>query len=657
MATPAKETLPLSERIVLGVCTGFALWTLCSNAVVAAGGRLTTVIGLFALAGTATGIVAFRFRDLGHPAAVDVPEQTAREPLNRTQQAAFVTAFGGAAIFSSLLGPIALWALLVVALAVAAWLWIWPETPAMTRPASHPGLEIGLFALGFACALYALVVHRPDADDAFYINIAVAAVDHPDLPLLARDTLHGRFDLPIHYAAYRLHSYELWNAAVSWGTGIPAIRIFHWGAAAVGAFLVPLAFAALFRRLTPRHWLWATLALVIVLAAPGETHRWYGNFSFVRIWQGKGIFLFVFLPLIWLAGIRFALQPNPRRWLALAAAQIAALGCSATALWAAPVAALVAMSAASSPNLRGVRILGIGALASTYLVGAGLIVKSSMVASIPELSQTFAPGEHFQHALYKAFGHDRLYVFALGTIFIAWAAAPANSLARRFAVAAPLAVTLILFNPFLDSFVRTNITGASYWRSTWALPAPLLMTLVLIAPLRLAPRLGTKSAQALTAIAIALFAIAIPRYTGFSQRNGVSISSPTLKVPTAHRWAARLNQIAPRRPVVAPAVVSTWIPTFHDHAYPMTVRIYLNPLRDRIGETAFRDRNIMTRFADGHADEPDAAEIFERGLDLYEIEAVCLMRGATLETARKILRRAGFSPKIRDARAEIWARS
>ncbi|MEO2005776.1 MAG: DUF6077 domain-containing protein, partial [Candidatus Poribacteria bacterium] len=344
MATPAKETLPLSERIVLGVCAGFALWTLCTNTVVAAGGTLTTLIGLFALAGTVTGIIAFRYRDRGHPKTPDVPEPTTREPLGRTQQVALATAFGGAAVVSSFLGPIALWALLVVALAVAAWLWVWPETSAVTQPASHPALELGLFALGFACALYALLIHRPDADDAFYINLAVAAVDHPDLPLLARDTLHGRFDLPIHLAVYRLHSYELLNGAVSWLTGFPAIRVFHWGAASVGAFLVPLAFAALFRRLTPKHWLWATFALVIVLAAPGETHRWYGNFAFVRIWQGKGIFLFVFLPLIWLAGIRFALQPNPRRWLALAAAQIAALGCSSTALWAAPVAALIAMS-------------------------------------------------------------------------------------------------------------------------------------------------------------------------------------------------------------------------------------------------------------------------------------------------------------------------
>jgi hypothetical protein len=547
--------------------------------------------------------------------------------------------------------------LLVIVLGFASWLYLWSEEPFVATPVANRNLEIGLFALATGCALYALVVHRPDADDAFYVNLAIAAIDHPDLPLLARDTLHGRFDLPIHLISYRLHSYELANAAVARLTGIDTIQVFHWGATAVGAFLLPLAFAALFRRLTPRHWLWATLALVIVLAAPGETHRWYGNFAFVRIWQGKSIFLFVVLPLIWLAGILFGLKPDLRRWLFLAATQIAALGCTANALWAAPIAALVAMGAVLKPNLRSLRVLGIGAMASVYLIVAGLLVKSGMTASIPELGQSFAPGERFENMLTMVFGQGRLYLFGVGAIFVAWAAAPAASLARRFALIVPLAVILVLFNPFLDSFVRANITGPSYWRSAWALPAPLLLTWILISPLRLATRIGPRQVQALTAISIALFAIAIPRYSGFSERNGAWISAPALKVETgAHRWAARLNQIAPRKPVVAPPAISTWVPTFHDHAYPVEVRFYLKHLRSHIGNVAFRDRHLMTRFVDGHGDDPQAAKIFERGLARYNIEAVCLRRGATFESARAILRRAGFSKRATSPNFEIWAR-
>jgi hypothetical protein len=655
-ASRASSAAPLSDRSLQVVCLGFALWTLCSPVGVALGGSLAGVVGLFAVTGIVAIVAGRRFAaDDSQESAEATPPQSAA--ATRAQQATWALACACAALATPFAGPLVLWALLLAVLAAAAWLWLLPTAADAPAPAAASRAhELWLLALAAACALYALVVHRPDADDSFYINMAVDAVDHPELPLLARDTLHGRFDLPIHYPTYRLHSFELLNGAVAWLTGIPAIRVFHFGAAAVGAFLVPLAYAALFRRLTPRHWLWATLAVVVVLAAPGETHRWYGNFAFVRMWQGKGIFLFVFLPLIWLAGLRFALQPDGRRFVALAAAQIAALGCTSAALWAAPIASLVAMSAALRPNARGLRTLGVGALASLYLVAAGLLVKSSMSASIPELVDSFAPGDRLQDALLRGFGDARLYLFGIGSWFVAWAAAPLGSLAQRFAIAAPLAVTLVLFNPFLDAFVRSHVTGPSYWRALWAMPAPLLMALVLVAPLRLESRIGAHGARAATIAALVVFAVAVPRNAGFSESNAAWLGLPELKVGAAHRWAEGLTRIAPRQRVVAPASVSTWLPTFHDHAYPMAVRVYLKPLRERIGDLAFRDRHVMTQFVEGDLSHPRAAAIFERGLDLYDVQAACLRSGPNIETARDILRRAGFSKRIQGTGMEIWAR-
>ena len=91
-------------------------------------------------------------------------------------------------------------------------------------------------------------MHRPDADDAFYVDMAVSAVDLPDLPLLARDTLHGRFDLPIHYPcvpAAQLRAVERRRLARHRHPG--AVYVFHWLAAALAPALVPLAHAVLFR--------------------------------------------------------------------------------------------------------------------------------------------------------------------------------------------------------------------------------------------------------------------------------------------------------------------------------------------------------------------------------------------------------------------------
>jgi hypothetical protein len=532
----SRAATPVSERIVEGTCLGFALWTLCSHAVIALGGSLGGLLGLFALA-TGVALVAGRRlgRDADEHAGVDTSAAPST-PAGGARQGLWLAACASAALAAPFAGPLVLWALLLIVLGAAAWLWLLPQEPlAPPAAAASPALEWGLFALAAACVLYALCVHRPDADDSFYVNVAVAAVDHPELPLLARDTLHGRFDLPIHFPVYRLHSFELVIGAVTWITGIPAIRVFHFGATAIGAFLVPLAYAALFRRLVPKHWLWASVAVVVVLAAPGETHRWYGNFAFVRMWQGKAFFLFVFMPLIWLAGLRFALRPDRRRFAMLAATQIAALGCSSTALWAAPVASLVALASALRPNVAGLRTLGVGALASAYLILAGLLVKSGMTASFPELAERVGPGNHFQDVLNAAFGTDRLRLFGIGSLFVAWAAAPLGSLAQRFAVAVPLAVTLVLFNPFIDAWVRAHVTGPTYWRTAWALPAPLLMALVLIAPLRLADRLGSRGAQTATVVALAVFALGIPRTAGFSEQNQawLGVSRPRLPVGRA----------------------------------------------------------------------------------------------------------------------------
>ena len=284
----------------------------------------------------------------------------------------------GALLFGGAGKAVALWYWTVATLGAASLALLFLETPRRDPPARGPRLEVALVVLALAAALYALVAHRPDADDAFYLNLAVSAVDAPGQPLLTADTLHGVPGLPLHLSIYRLHSYELWNAALSFVSGVPTIQIFHFGAVALAACLVPIAHARLFRLLTPKHWLAAVVTLVIVLVAAGETHRWYGNFGFVRIWQGKSIQLFVFTPLVYAYAIEFALRPTLSRWGLLAGAQIAALGSSSAALWAAPAAAGIALCSALPPTRRGARLLAIGLLASAYVLGAGWVAKGWM---------------------------------------------------------------------------------------------------------------------------------------------------------------------------------------------------------------------------------------------------------------------------------------
>jgi hypothetical protein len=575
---------PLSLRACEIGCALFALWTICAHLVVAAGASLRTLVALYAFALAAGG---FGLRGIRR-----------RGALGRA-----------------------------------------PSPPMAEPPARGRALEAALWASAVLCALYALFAHRVDASDSFAVNLAVAAIDRPELPLLAVDTLHGRADLPIFLPEFRLHSLELGYAAIAWLSGAPAIAVFHFFGAALGAAALPLAHAALLRWLAPRHWLAAVLALLAVLAAVGDGPHGYGNTALLASWQGEAIALFVFVPLVYAFAIRFALVPTGRHWALLAAAQIAALGDSAAALWAAPLASVVAMLCVLPRSREGVRRAFLGALASVYLFAAALAAGPARGAP---------PAE----AVAEALGSGAFAWVAIAAATGAWAVC-GRGLARRFAIAVPLAAALLAAGP-----LRAHLAGPGYALVLGSLPTPLLLALALTAPFAWFGTERRAVALAASATLVLAFAIAVPTRYGWSAENHVAWHRPGLKVPAeAARWARLVNERAPRERVLASRAVSTWIPVFHDHAYPLMVREYLAPDRAHLGELAYSDRLVMTRYATGEAEGDDAAAIFARGLDLYGVQLVCLRLSAQLGAQRAALRESGFRRSLRGARYEIWERA
>jgi hypothetical protein len=634
---------------------------------VAAGGSLRQLLALAAAVAVCAGYAGWRWRGRGACAGdrcVDPAPPPRSRWLRAAQAGLLALALAGVAAFLRHGDAVLLWWWIVGLLALAAAFFLLAEAPVYEPPIRGRSCEAALWMLAGACALIALVTHRPDVDDAFYVNMAVSAADAPDAPLLARDTIHGIPDLPLHHAVYRLHSYELWNGALSYLTGIPAIYAFHWISAALAAASVALAHAVLFRELTPRIWPWATAALIAVLVAAGDRHRWYGNFALVRIWQGKGIFLFVMMPLVYAYAQRFARRPSAAAWLLLAGAQIGAVGSSASALWAAPAGALAALASVLRPNRTGLRRFAAGALASAYVLLAGWLVKGSMYDYKPRRLDAEVGAELVQ-AVSEVMGKGRLCVFGLVAVAGAWGLWRRGP-AQRFAIAVPLAALLALLNPYTELMVKGNVTGPSYWRSLWAVPVPLLMALVLASPLQLEASRASRAVGRLACIALtAAFVAWIPRIAAVSKQNdGVGmkmrIGWPGLKVPPeAYRWAAAINREAPPgATVIAPPAVSWWIPTFHHHVHPVEVRPeYLASHRERFPEGEMTDRHAVTRYTLGELTAPGASGRFRRALDRYDVKAVCLsIRSPLLTEAREILREGGFTRTLRGTDHELWVR-
>jgi hypothetical protein len=660
---------PLSDRLCDGVTIWFAVWALCTHAVVAAGGSLQQLLVVFAVAAAATGFAIRRAkrRAPSPPSAAPEPAPSARGRLQTSLQRVGIAGGVAAVAVAAMGGGVAtLWwsALLLLAFATGAFLLA--EAPVEQPPARGRMLEVALFAMALVCVVVALVVHRPDYDDAFYLNVAVAAADFPARALLARDTLLGIENIPLHMPAHRVHTYELWNGALAYLTGVRASFLFHWFSAGLFAALAVFAHAKLFRQLTPRIWPWAVAALLVVLIGVGETHRWFGNFALVRIWQGKGIYLFVFMPLVYSYAIAFALRPTPARWLLLAAAQIAAVGSSSSAIWGAPVGAWMALCCVLRPNRAGLLRLAIGAAASAYVIAIGFLMKGDLQPMLAPMIDEFAFGSRLDEALRFTLGHDRLRIFGIAALLLAWAVNP-RGLAQRFAIALPFAAWLVLLNPYLDRWISGNVTGPSYWRAMWALPIPILMVLLLIAPLRLARGPARHALSRVAFVAgCAAFLVFVPKFSAVSERNvgagdvGIRIGLPRRKVPAERfRWAAALNRaVPPGSNVVAPPDVGMWLPTMHGYAHPLQVRkLYLKRQVAHLGEHDVALRLLMTQYVGGGAaDVPNAGAHFARGLERYAITGVVLRNSGRAVEARRTLEEGGFRRKLHAIDYELWVR-
>jgi hypothetical protein len=385
--------------------------------------------------------------------------------------------------------------------------------------------------------------------------------------------------------------------------------------------------------------------------------------------------LFVFLPLVYAYAMAFMLRPTPARWALLAAAQIAALGSSSTALWAAPAASAIALCSAVRPSWRGARLLAVGLLASAYLAGAGWVAKGWMeedaAARRAAYSQQEAqegsqasrslnrPGRQLEIAFSTVLGDARLRRAALASVLLAWAVS-SGALARRFALAGPLAVALVLWQPGWSGWITDNVTGGSFWRTLWALPVPILISLTLIAPLAFVARpRRLPIGVAAWLLVLGAFAWLAPASAGPSRANHVALGWPALKVPelTYHAAAALSRSVPPGSVVVAPGDVSPWVATFHQRSFPVVVRdLYLVPFRAQIAEEEMLLRLYMTAVVGGEYAGPNVVPRFRAGLDRFAVKGVCLRRAKGAAPLRDVLRGAGFVRRGEAPGHEIWVR-
>jgi hypothetical protein len=682
---------PISSRICDAVCVFAALWTIACHGAVARHGSLNQALLYFAvLAAVAIAALLFvRQRRSSEPSPagptpIEPDRPRALGPASFGQPAGALLGIAALLVFLVTREALVLWWMTVgvLSFALLATAWVKLQPGASPRPLEGWLPTAVLWTTGAVCAWIALSFHRPDYDSAFYVSLAVGAADQPSGPLMM-DTMHGVEGVGLHQPAHRVHTFELFQGAISYITGVPVMTLYHIVLPALSAFLVPLAYARLFRILTPRYWPFSVLVVLFVLVGGGGSIFWYGDFSLARIINGKSVYMSVFLPLAYAYGLRFGAHPCLRHWGLLAAVQIAAVGCTSSALWSVPISACAALACSVRLDRNTWKTLAFGVLASSYVVVVGLTLIGDMQHVAERVSSDLPAAAHLGKSIARTLGRGPLRAAALAALLLCWAAHRRGT-AQRFAIVVPLIVLTVVLNPYFEEEVGRYMTGPSFWRSMWSLPLPLLMALLLASPLQLGASLRQRlAAGAVAVLATAGFVAFVPTHSTLGEAHRTQFGElGSLKVSRGNFLLARqlVGRVPPGSMVVAPEPVAAWVPTFQDHPFIVSSREgYMSRIRAELGsDEVDRRRNmselVSRRMTNEEREQPRTQKLreavarrsrhpdpigwFHEGLQRYGVRGVCIHRTARHYRAIvRILLREGFQKEFGMALYEVWVRS
>ncbi len=535
-----------------------------------------------------------------------------------------------------------------------------PESGERARPSKAATWGVAVIAL--AALAVTLASHRPDIDDAFYVNMAVGAAENPTQPLLARCTLYDLKDIPLS-SLNKFQAFEVLAGAVSSLTGIPAMAVIHLIFSGLAALLFAAGNTLLLRFLRVKNPGWTLAALFVVLVSLGQTHRAYGNFGFVRLFQGKAIYVTVIVPLIIYFALRFARSGRAADWLLLASAQVCGLGLTSSSLPLTPFIVGAALLAGRPPKDRaGLRRLALGCLSCFYIAAAAFVLRG-MLAREPGLARPlpFHPDRlGFAAAIAReVLGSGAGLAAAAVMILTAWLVVR-TPLARRLAVVFPVLFLGIFLNPLLLDFNLRwfPIAEDVYWRVFWAFPIPIFMALVLSSPLEWSPPLPRKAGWG-SAFGLLLVFLAVFPENVLRPADGNRLGVPSLKVQPPYAAAAQIARSVPgRSSILAPNEVNLWAGTVQPQIFPLLVRGYFAAGIARIyGPGEMERRNVLVGFISGVSNPPEAFRLFREEVAKGSYAAVCFDRSIKWKAeVVAVLKQYRYVRRRGVGRYDIWLR-
>ena len=514
----------------------------------------------------------------------------------------------------------------------------------------------GAVLLVIAGAVLVAITHRANMDDAQYLNFMVTALDFPSEPLFSHSGLWRDQSVPLELPIYRFHTYELLSAALSQTFGVNHKVFYYMVLAPILGGVAVLVHWRLAQYLVPRQAFAFLLLWFVLIIALGESTRAFGNFAFVRMFQGKGPLVTIALPLCLLLGLRFAELPDWRRALALAVAVTASLGMSSSALATAPVVVAAALGGGLLNASRASfgRILAGGVLSLLIVAAVGVYLVLSMKTGHGVLPGRPSPSA--EHGLDTVLGGGVLggivlSLFPIAPLFVTGARR------RKIYATCTLIFVVALLSPWTAPFFANLFDQALQWRIFWSVPLVISAAVALIGLAAIVAGKLPRSARWAVLPTLAVAVLVVSSRLSISPENKVEFGFPRYKVePQGYALADEIVHRAPGRSTIyAPVSISAWITTFRQHPYPLIVRpdyLSFGTIRKYVGLPEIDRRKRVIDFLEGKDEGLGSAGFFSRQLARDRPAMVVYERGA--KTATRIARALGRAGYIGEARGDYW---
>ena len=367
-----------------------------------------------------------------------------------------------------------------------------------------------LALIGAAISLGAI---RPDTDDVDYIARAVYFLKYyHETVNIKLQPEYGLVQNLFLGEGNIFRTIEFFCAYLALIVRLPFLHIYHLFLPALAGAMIPLAWFLAFSKFTKRTIIagLATTAVCVFLSIDGATHQSFGNYAFVRIWQGKTILMSIGVPLFIAFSLDFFHLPIFSNWCKLFLLLVACSGLSPMASFFMPfMGVLLGLSYWCTQGTKSQDILKKILLffASYFYL---LLVTFYCFINLDRDRLDYVGFQLFRFGTFEkqfnfvfvGFLSYPSIIFVLFTILTVIAL---DRSWRRFIIVWITTCIALFLNPIVSPYVTKITTFNGYWRLFYLLPFPLLIGL----PMSFMERLKKIKPEIIYAVFLGLMLVAL----------------------------------------------------------------------------------------------------------------------------------------------------